>query len=208
MPLTLHVEIVSAETQIFSGIAHMAIAPAVHDDLGILPRHAPLLARLKRGLVRVVIDGETEEAIFVSGGFIEVQPYLVTILADTAQRSKDLDEAAARATKELLEKEFGWKAPASRGLHPIEGRARSGHRNYSIHRTTAQAKGRSLSAVARNNPAHRSKMRGCRGASNRPGYVCAAASLRSSILFDIYQGMDAATDVGSHRIEHRAEAIM
>ncbi len=106
MPLTLRVEIVSAEAQIFSGIAHMVIAPGVRGDLGILPRHTPLLARLKRGLVRVVIDGETEEAVFVSGGFIEVQPYFVTILADTAQRSKDLDEAAARAAKELLEKEL------------------------------------------------------------------------------------------------------
>lgn len=106
MPLTLRVEIVSAETEIFSGVAHMVIAPAVHGDLGILPRHAPLLARLKRGLVRVVVDGETEEAVFVSGGFIEVQPYFVTILADTAQRSKDLDEAAARASKEFLEKQL------------------------------------------------------------------------------------------------------
>lgn len=106
MPLTLHIDIVSAEAQLFSGKAEMVVAPAIHGELGILPRHAPLLARLGPGTVRIVVAGATEEAIFVSGGFIEVQPYVVTILADTARRSRDLDEAAARAAKERIEKEL------------------------------------------------------------------------------------------------------
>ncbi len=103
MAFTLHVDIVSAETQIFSGTAEMVVAPAVHGELGILPFHAPLLARLKPGMVRLVVGGDTKESVFVSGGFIEVQPHVVTILADTAQRSRDLDEAAARAAKERIE---------------------------------------------------------------------------------------------------------
>jgi len=107
VPFTLHVDIVSAETQIFSGTAEMVVAPAVHGEIGILPFHAPLLARLKPGLVRLVVGGDTKEAVFISGGFIEVQPHVVTVLADTAQRSKDVDEAAARAAKERIEREIG-----------------------------------------------------------------------------------------------------
>lgn len=106
MPFTLQVDIVSAETQIFSGKAEMVVAPSVNGEIGILPHHAPLLARLRPGMVRIVVDGDTEESVFVSGGFIEVQPYVVTILADTAQRSKDLDEAAAHTAKERIEKEL------------------------------------------------------------------------------------------------------
>lgn len=106
MPFTLHVDIVSAETAIFSGTAEMVIAPSINGELGILPHHAPLLARLKPGTVRLVRDGETRESVFVSGGLIEVQPHVVTILADTAQRSKDLDEVAARTAKERVEKEL------------------------------------------------------------------------------------------------------
>ena len=106
MPFRLQVDIVSAEAQIFSGKAEMVVAPSVNGELGILPHHAPLLARLKPGVVRIIVGGDTEESVFVSGGLIEVQPYVVTILADTAQRSKDLDEAAARAAKERIEKEL------------------------------------------------------------------------------------------------------
>ncbi len=106
MPFTLHVDIVSAEAQIFSGKAEMVVAPSVNGELGILPYHAPLLARLKPGVVRIIVGGDTEESVFVSGGLIEVQPHIVTVLADTAQRSKNMDEAAARAVKERVEKEL------------------------------------------------------------------------------------------------------
>lgn len=106
MPFTLHVDIVSAEAAIFSGTAEMVVAPSINGELGILPYHAPLLARLKPGTVRIIRGGETRESVFVSGGLIEVQPHVVTILADTAQRSRDLDEAAARTVKERVEKEL------------------------------------------------------------------------------------------------------
>ncbi len=106
MPFRLQVDIVSAETQVFSGKAEMVVAPSVNGELGILPHHAPLLARLRPGMVRIIVDPDTEESVFVSGGFIEVQPHVVTILADTAQRSRDLDEAAARTAKERIEKEL------------------------------------------------------------------------------------------------------
>lgn len=104
MPFTLHVDIVSAEAAIFSGTAEMVVAPSINGELGILPYHAPLLARLKPGTVRIVRGGETRESVFVSGGLMEVQPHAVTILADTAQRSRDLDETAARTAKERIEK--------------------------------------------------------------------------------------------------------
>jgi len=104
MALTTHVDIVSAEALLFSGVAEMVVVPAETGELGILPRHAPLLARLKSGLVRVVLNPEQEEAFFISSGFVEVQAHAVTVLGDTMLRSKDLDEAAALTAKERSEK--------------------------------------------------------------------------------------------------------
>ncbi|MDE2306351.1 MAG: F0F1 ATP synthase subunit epsilon [Gammaproteobacteria bacterium] len=96
MANTIHVDIVSAEGQIFAGDASMVFAPAVEGEIGIAPRHAPLLTTLKPGEVRVQAPGEPEElSFFIGGGALEVQPHQVTVLADTAVRAKDLDEAAA-----------------------------------------------------------------------------------------------------------------
>ncbi|MHB8622422.1 MAG: F0F1 ATP synthase subunit epsilon [Sulfuricaulis sp.] len=102
MALTIHVDIVSAEKEIYSGSAEIVFAPLVTGEVGILPRHAPLLARLKPGEVRVR-HGDEELSFYVSGGLLEVQPHVVTVLADTAQRAKDLDEAAALKAKERAE---------------------------------------------------------------------------------------------------------
>ena len=102
MAMTIHVDIVSAEKEIYSGKAEMVFAPLVTGEVGILPRHAPLLARMKAGEVRVR-TGTEELSFFVSGGMLEVQPHVVTVLADTAQRAKDLDEAAALKAKERAE---------------------------------------------------------------------------------------------------------
>lgn len=102
---TLQVEIVSAERSIFSGEAAAVFAPAEFGEVGILPRHAEMLCRLKPGQVRlkpVENDGE-EQVIFVSGGFLEVQPHMVTILSDTAERAADLDETAAQEAKRRAE---------------------------------------------------------------------------------------------------------
>jgi F-type H+-transporting ATPase subunit epsilon len=105
MAMTMHVDVVSAEEEIFSGAATMLFAPGVMGDLGILPRHAPLLTRIKPGEVRVVTEqGDEEEVFFVSGGMLEIQPQAVTILADTAIRAHDIDEAAALEAKERAEK--------------------------------------------------------------------------------------------------------
>ena len=96
MAKTLHVDIVSAEQSIFSGAAEMVIAPGEGGELGILPEHAPLLARVKPGTVRIISGGGAEEeVIYVSGGLMEVQPDRVTVLADTSVRAHDLDEAKA-----------------------------------------------------------------------------------------------------------------
>ena len=99
---TIHVDVVSAEGEIFSGPAEMVFAPGSEGELGITPRHAPLLTLLKPGEVRLkTSDGE--HSIYVGGGALEVQPHKVTILADTAVRAKDLDEAAALAAKQRAE---------------------------------------------------------------------------------------------------------
>lgn len=100
---TIHVDIVSAEGEIFSGPATMVFAPASQGDLGIMPRHAPLLTLLKAGEVRVQTADGTEQHFFVGGGTLEVQPTRVTVLADTALRAKDIDEAAALAAKQRAE---------------------------------------------------------------------------------------------------------
>ncbi|NOZ11146.1 MAG: F0F1 ATP synthase subunit epsilon [Gammaproteobacteria bacterium] len=104
MALTLHVDIVSAEEAIFSGTATMVFAPAVMGEVGITPRHTPLLTQLKPGEVRVQTQGGEELFFYVSGGMLEVQPHVVTVLSDTAIRAKDLDEAAATAAKEKAER--------------------------------------------------------------------------------------------------------
>jgi F-type H+-transporting ATPase subunit epsilon len=104
MAMTIHVDIVSAEKEIYSGLAEMVFAPAVEGEVGITPRHAPLLSPLKAGEVRVQIKPGQEEFFFVSGGLLEIQPHVVTVLADTALRAKDLDEAAALKAKQEAEK--------------------------------------------------------------------------------------------------------
>jgi F-type H+-transporting ATPase subunit epsilon len=100
---TIHVDIVSAEGEIFVGEASMVFAPAIMGEIGIAPRHAPLLTNIKPGEVRVQTPDGKETSIFVSGGAMEVQPHLVTVLADTAIRAKDLDEAAAMQAKQRAE---------------------------------------------------------------------------------------------------------
>jgi F-type H+-transporting ATPase subunit epsilon len=103
MANTIHVDIVSAEGQIFSGEATMLFVPGSQGELGIYPRHAPLLTKLKPGEVRVQSEGQEEQVFYVGGGALEIQPHLVTVLADTAARAKDLDEAAALAAKQQAE---------------------------------------------------------------------------------------------------------
>ncbi len=104
MAMTMHVDIVSAEKEIFSGPAEMLFASGVMGELGILPRHAPLLTQLKPGEVRIKKEGGEEEMYYVSGGMLEIQPHVVTVLADTAVRARDLDEKAAIEAKERAER--------------------------------------------------------------------------------------------------------
>lgn len=104
MAMTVQVDVVSAEKSLFSGLAEVVIVPGEMGELGIYPRHAPLLTRIKPGSVRIKLaDQAEEELIYVSGGMLEVQPNLVTILADTATRGADLDEARALEAKRLAE---------------------------------------------------------------------------------------------------------
>jgi len=100
---TIHVDIVSAEGEIFAGAASMVFAPGTDGELGIAPRHAPLLTMLKAGEVRVQTPDGQEQHFFVGGGALEIQPNRITVLADTALRAKDLDEAAALAAKQRAE---------------------------------------------------------------------------------------------------------
>jgi F-type H+-transporting ATPase subunit epsilon len=107
---TIRVDVVSAEQEIFKGDATLVVVTGEMGELGIAPRHAPLITRIKPGQVRVVLESGEEQFFYVSGGILEVQPQVVTILTDTAIRAKDLDEAAARSAKDEAE-----RALANRG---------------------------------------------------------------------------------------------
>jgi F-type H+-transporting ATPase subunit epsilon len=100
---TLHVDVVSAEEQIFSGEAKFVALPGEGGELGILPKHTPLITRIKPGAVRIERADGSEEFVFVAGGILEVQPHRVTVLADTAIRGKDLDEAKAAEALKIAE---------------------------------------------------------------------------------------------------------
>lgn len=111
MANTIHVDVVSAEEQIFSGSAEFVALPGEAGELGIYPKHTPLITRIKPGAVRIKVAGATEEEfVFVAGGILEVQPNAVTVLADTAIRGRDLDEAKANEVKKMAE-----EAMANRG---------------------------------------------------------------------------------------------
>ena len=103
MSIVFHLDIVSAEESIYSGPVEFLVAPAQMGEVGIYPRHTPLLTRIKAGMVRIKAQLKDEELVYVSGGLLEVQPDVVTILADTAVRSHDLDEAKALEAKRAAE---------------------------------------------------------------------------------------------------------
>lgn len=104
MAATIHVDVVSAEEQIYSGEAEFVVLPGEVGELGIYPRHTPLFTQIKPGSVRIkAVDSDAEELVFVRGGYLEVQPDVVTVLADTAIRAKDLDEKAALEAKRAAE---------------------------------------------------------------------------------------------------------
>lgn len=107
--VTLRLDITSAEQEIFSGEAEMVFVTGEMGELGIAPGHTPLLTSLKTGNVRAVLQDKSEEVFYISSGMLEVQPYIVTVLADTAMRARDLDEAAAITAKEQAEKMLGEK---------------------------------------------------------------------------------------------------
>ena len=100
---TIHVDVVSAEESIFSGEARFIALPGEAGELGVYPRHTPLITRIKPGSVRIQLENGTEEFVFVAGGILEVQPNVVTVLADTAIRGHDLDEAKANEAKARAE---------------------------------------------------------------------------------------------------------
>lgn len=104
--MKLHVDLVSAEGQIYSGSASMVFVAAEEGDVGIAPRHAPLLTRMRPGQVRIQAEGQEEQQFFVSGGVLEVQPHLVTVMADTVERAADIDEAAAGKAKQRAEEQI------------------------------------------------------------------------------------------------------
>ena len=104
MANTIHIDVVSAEEQIYSGEAEFVVLPGIMGELGIYPRHTPLFTQIKPGAVRIKVPNQAqEEFVFIAGGFLEVQPHVVTVLADTAIRAKDLDEKAALEAKRAAE---------------------------------------------------------------------------------------------------------
>ena len=108
MANTIQVDVVSAEEQIYSGPAEFVALPGEAGELGIYPKHTPLITRIKPGAVRIRVPGQSEEEfVFVAGGILEVQPKTVTVMADTAIRGKDLDEAKANQVKKMAEEAMG-----------------------------------------------------------------------------------------------------
>lgn len=103
MAMTFHCDVVSAETEIFSGLLELLVADGVEGELGISYGHSPLLTRLQPGPLRMITQKGEEHIVYVSGGFLEVQPHVVTVLADTALREGDMDETAAQKAKEQAE---------------------------------------------------------------------------------------------------------
>lgn len=106
MAMSVHCDIVSAEGEIFSGLVELLVAPAQQGEIGILPNHAPLLTSIEPGPIKITRQGGKEEVMFVSGGFLEVQPDMVTVLADTITRAEDIDREAAEQAKEQAKKEL------------------------------------------------------------------------------------------------------
>lgn len=104
MAMTIHCDVVSAEEKIYSGLVELLVATGTEGELGVQLGHAPLLTELKPGAVRIVKQGGSEEILYVSGGYLEIQPNLVTLMADTAIRAKDVDEAAAQEAQREAEK--------------------------------------------------------------------------------------------------------
>jgi len=120
MAQTMQVDVVSAEEQIFSGTAEFVVLPGEAGELGVYPRHAPLITRIKPGTVRIRVPGQAdEELIFVAGGVLEVQPNMVTVLADTAIRGNDLDEAKALEAQKNAE-EARKKAQSAQEIATVE----------------------------------------------------------------------------------------
>ena len=117
---TIHVDVVSAEEQIFSGEAKFVALPGEGGELGILPKHTPLITRIKPGAVRIQKPGGEEELVFVAGGILEVQPKVITVLADTAIRGADLDEAKANEALKKAE-EARARAKDKQELATVEG---------------------------------------------------------------------------------------
>lgn len=110
MAMTVHVDVVSAEASIFSGLVEFVALPGESGELGILPGHMPLMTRIKPGTVRLKLPNDKEELIFVAGGMLEVQPGLITVLADTAIRGEDLDSAKALEAKQRAEEAMSNRA--------------------------------------------------------------------------------------------------
>ncbi|KTD45847.1 F1 sector of membrane-bound ATP synthase, epsilon subunit [Legionella rubrilucens] len=109
MAITTHLDIVSAEREIYSGVVELVVATGELGEVGITPGHAPLLTVLKPGEIRITLPGGSQEIYYVSGGMLEVQPHCVTVLADTVERADNLDEAAALAAKAKAEEEIANK---------------------------------------------------------------------------------------------------
>lgn len=121
MASTIRCDIVSAEQELFSGSVQMVVVTGEMGELGIAPQHAPLITRIKPGYVRVMLEGGKHQEFYVSGGILEVQPQLVSVLADTAVRAADLDEAKAKLAKEEAERVL---ANRSEAMEIAEAQAR------------------------------------------------------------------------------------
>jgi F-type H+-transporting ATPase subunit epsilon len=111
MSATIQIEIVSTEKSLYSGDATMVVAPGVSGELGILPQHAPLLTRIKPGVLKILMEDGNQDLFYVSGGVLEVQPEKITVLADVAERGDDLDEERAQQARQAAEEKLASATP-------------------------------------------------------------------------------------------------
>ena len=116
MANSMQLDIVSAESEIYSGTVNAVFAPAIVGDVGIYPQHTPLVTQLKPGEIKIEVDGEEDLYIYVSGGMLEVQPDVVTVLSDTAIRAEDLDESMALESKQHAEEDKSSEVDSARAL--------------------------------------------------------------------------------------------
>lgn len=139
MAMTIHLDVVSAEEELFSGTVEEVIAPGIEGDIGILPRHSPLISQLRPGELRYTTS-EGMESLFVSGGIMEVQPHIITVLSDTAIRADDLDEQSAIEARQRAETALAGKDPEDMDYEKLQAELEAAKAQFEMFQRISKAR--------------------------------------------------------------------